>query len=160
MAKIEELFVYNPETGELSWKPRRDKLGRLITRCRGRAGYVGRDGYIQLEIDNKPHKAHRIIWRLMTGEDAPEEIDHVNMIKTDNRWVNLRAASRSQNAANRGVRRDSKVGLKGVRRTKNGKAFTAQFAQRSLGVFDCPAAASMAFQIAQNSAFGDYGRPI
>jgi hypothetical protein len=44
----------------------------------------------------------------------PNEIDHVNNIKSDNRWENLRAVNRTQNNWNRYVRKDSKSGIKGV----------------------------------------------
>ncbi len=58
--------------------------------------------------------AHRVAWLLMTGSDPVEEIDHINGVKTDNRWENLRPANRSQNAMNQRVRSSSKSGFKGV----------------------------------------------
>jgi hypothetical protein len=50
----------------------------------------------------------------MTGAWPPGLIDHVNMKKSDNRWVNLRLATASQNNANRRATARSSSGVKGV----------------------------------------------
>ena len=44
----------------------------------------------------------------------PEEVDHKNRIKTDNRWSNLRAADRSLNCTNTGLRHDNQTGVRGL----------------------------------------------
>lgn len=159
---VSRMFNYDPDTGLFTWKPRKDKFGRPIAKTLNDsvAGYVGPDGYWQVEINNKSYKVHRLIWALMTGEHPTAQIDHINMDKADNRWCNLRLATNSQNQANRQVRADNRLRLKGVRTTKNGNRYTAQCAKRYLGTYDCPAAANMAFQIAQARVFGEYARPL
>lgn len=48
------------------------------------------------------------------GEDLPEQVDHINSIKTDNRWSNLRPATQQENQWNTGVRGGSYSGYKNV----------------------------------------------
>lgn len=57
---------------------------------------------------------HRFIWRLVTGEWPTHEIDHVNRNKRDNRWLNLREATHSENGQNRDVYKNNRTGIKGV----------------------------------------------
>jgi hypothetical protein len=99
-------YSYNPETG-------------VITGVRGKPiGSVDDKGYVRIglprSIGHGYVRAHRLAWRLMTGEWPDDEIDHVNRVKNDNRWSNLRAADHSLNTRNVGVRKDSKSGVKGV----------------------------------------------
>jgi hypothetical protein len=50
----------------------------------------------------------------MEGRWPEPETDHDNRDGLDNRWKNLREATKSQNAANRKVATTNKSGLKGV----------------------------------------------
>ena len=89
---------------------------------------------MQLTIDRKAYLMHRIIWKLVTGEDPPEQIDHIDHNPFNNQWSNLRLASQSQNIANR-----SRWGAypKGVH--KNGDGFIARLMvegkQHNLGTY-------------------------
>jgi len=94
---LNELLHYNPDTGELRWKVHR------WPRCVGTiATYTTRAGYHCLKINGSDYKAHRIIWGLHTGEDLPQGmvIDHINHTPGDNRLVNLRLVSYSENTYN------------------------------------------------------------
>lgn len=51
---------------------------------------------------------------LMTGRWPAEQIDHVNMDRSDNRWVNLREATNKQNMENRGRQSNNTSGIVGV----------------------------------------------
>jgi len=107
------MFSYDPETGRLAWKSISPKSYRVWI---GReAGTVKDDKYIDVRIGSHGYKAHRIIWKMMTGHDPMLHIDHKDGDGTNNRWSNLREASRANNQANRKPNRNSKSGLKGVK---------------------------------------------
>jgi len=57
-------------------------------------------GYIQVKIGGKLYQAHRLIIQAFLGE-SDQDVDHINRIKTDNRFENLRYCSRSENNLNR-----------------------------------------------------------
>ena len=114
--RLLRLFSYDPETGMFTRlvdivSPRMN--GNLVV---GKRGFVigGRHG---IHIDGQKHKVHRLAWFYMTGVYPPNgvEIDHINRDPADNRWTNLRLATRTQNVRNCGVRRHNKLGIKGVR---------------------------------------------
>jgi hypothetical protein len=90
--------------------------------------------------------------------------DHINLDTLDNRGSNLRAATRSQNMANMGLRKDNTSGLKGVvRRSGNyDKPWIAQIGigllPKNLGVFATKEEAYEAYRKAAISAFGEFAR--
>jgi hypothetical protein len=95
IAAILKDLRYDPETGKFyrtadngSWK-----AGEIRMVPSGR-------GYLSFRRAGKLYLAHRIAFLCMTGEWPPEQVDHINGVKTDNRWCNLRPATGSQNQAN------------------------------------------------------------
>lgn len=95
--RLRELLQYDPQTGvitRLSVKPRSPaKVGDV-------AGNPDSYGYLQLYVEGKAFKAHRIAWALMTGAWPENVIDHINGSKGDNRWINLRDVTLSVNSQN------------------------------------------------------------
>jgi hypothetical protein len=93
-----------------------------------------------------------------TGVDPVGDIDHINGNRTDNRALNLRTCTRSQNLANSSVRRDNKIGMKGVARS--GKRFVAHIGingrKRHLGIFDTKEAAHQAYLSAASERSGEF----
>ena len=59
------------------------------------------DGYIVTQFCGRTCLAHRIIYKLETGNDVPDGyvLDHINGDKGDNKWCNLRVVDYSENAA-------------------------------------------------------------
>jgi hypothetical protein len=122
--------------------------------------------YIRLSVDNILWRAHQIAWLWMTGEWPPEYIDHINLDKHDNRFSNLRAATKSQNAANRPRRSNNTSGLKGVHRYKAGDVHgkpwqsSIQYQKRKiyLGQFPTKEAAHIAYRDAAKKYYGEFGR--
>ncbi len=93
---VQDLFDYNPETGEFFWK-KKTSLRNWIGK---KAGGVGVKGYVYLRINKKKHFAHRIAWLYVHGVLPSGQMDHINGIKNDNRISNLREATNSQNRQN------------------------------------------------------------
>ena len=92
-----------------------DPITGIIIGKRGLpVGHLNPSGYLQVTFGGKCFQAHRLAWRLHTGEWPSDEIDHINRIKDDNRWANLRAANRYINTQNVGTRKDNKWGVKGI----------------------------------------------
>ena len=109
--RLHELFNYDPKTGELTRKiqtARSTKVGE-------RAGSLDTSGYRNVRTGEGQYREHRIIWRLVTGEDpCALTVDHINRIKDDNRWENLRLASPMQQACNQDTRSNNTSGITGV----------------------------------------------
>ena len=59
------------------------------------AGCRDADGYLVMKFEGVMFKVHRIIWKMVTGKEPVTIIDHRNTVRTDNRWANLREATRS-----------------------------------------------------------------
>lgn len=112
--RLREVLDYDPITGIFRWQP-----GHWDFHAGQVAGTVvtERNGYkrINIIIDKRTYKAHRLAWLYMTGEWPNGNIDHRNRDSTDNSWKNLRDdATKSKNAANTALRADNKSGYKGV----------------------------------------------
>jgi hypothetical protein len=108
--RLRFLLDYNPNTGVLTWraKPSRGiKVGR-------QAGTPTSEGYLALQINKKKMFAHRAIWLYVHGVWPPEEIDHINHVRNDNRLCNLRLANRLENSHNTQKHVKNMSGHKGV----------------------------------------------
>lgn len=126
---------YDAQTGKLFWLHRHPSTfndGKHSSEriCeRWNSTYAGKEamcirhseGYYCGVVFHKRYLAHRIIWRMCTG-DSPEEIDHIDGDRVNNRIDNLRACTRQENMRNLSVKSDNKSGVTGVGRNKrNGK---------------------------------------
>lgn len=121
-AKAMELLSYDPASGAFRWKVRRNGFGGGV-KPDDVAG-TEKDGYVQINVDQRIWRAQRLAWLFMTGELPPKgyEIDHINGQRSDNRWANLRQVSRRQNNYNLGTSKRNVSGTKGVSwRARNNK---------------------------------------
>lgn len=111
--RLLELFTYDAETGQLAWA---DDFGAGGKRRKGRpAGFLAPNGYIRVKVDGKPYLAHRVIWKMLHGIDAPDTIDHINRDRADNRLANLRTAAHVDNVRSRSIySKHSNTGYLGV----------------------------------------------
>ncbi|MCG3177586.1 MAG: hypothetical protein MOGMAGMI_02560 [Candidatus Omnitrophica bacterium] len=118
---LQECFDYDWTTGILYWKSRprkhfKSEKGFLAFNSKypGRAAFTTIDnGYLRGALNGQPCRAHRVVWKLITGSD-PSILDHANNNRKDNRFSNLREADFAANARNARLRKDSVSGLKGV----------------------------------------------
>lgn len=155
--KLNELLRYEPETGLIYWRVSR-KGGRATAGAV--AGYMTCRGYIKITVGGKCLLAHRVAFALTRGSWPENEIDHINGIKSDNRIINLREATKRQNEANKGVSKNSCTGLKGVSFRKSRNKFVARISngekRRFLGLFDTAQDAHEAYCKAAKEMHGEF----
>lgn len=88
-------------------------------------------------------------------------VDHINSNTLDNRKSNLRKCTAAENSRNRGLQKNNKSGIKGVRRVKNGK-WIAQIKVNNqviyLGSFDSPEKAKKNYELSSKQYHGEFGR--
>lgn len=133
--RLKELFHYDPDTGFFT---------RLTSHNRWKKGqppgYKNTCGHLEAGIDGNYYGLHRLAFLYMNGVWPNHEIDHIDGVKDNNKWANLREATRSMNMQNLvGARRDNKCGKLGVCWHKAAKAWVAQISisgkKIHLGVF-------------------------
>lgn len=109
------------------------------------------------QLDGQRWPEHRLIWRLLTG-DEPQEIDHRNSDGLNNKIGNLRDATKTQNARNqRGWR--ARALPKGVHKPKHGRLVAQITTDRRLiylGRFDTPEEAHAAYCEAARRLHGEF----
>lgn len=112
---------YEPDTGAFTWKVRVMCMGG--GRMPGQEAGTIKDGYRIISLYGRAYRAHHLAWLFMTGDWPPAgvDIDHINRDRSDNRWANLRLATRAQNNVNTSTRRKSRSGHRGVGRRAPGK---------------------------------------
>ena len=135
--RLKQLLNYDPETGVFVWKvaaSNRVKVG-------GVAGAISCEGYRRINIDGRSYYGHRLAWLHCFGRWPAKHVDHVNGVRDDNRLVNLREATDSENGQNRQkAQANNRSRLLGVYWNKRNERWVAQIALngklRYLGLFD------------------------
>jgi len=149
-ARLHELFDY--KNGQLLNKTKR----RSQIAVGAPAGYMTIRGYINIRVDGKMYKAHRLIYLYHYGF-MPDMLDHIDCDKTNNCIENLRPCTKSENGMNRA---DSyaKTGLRNVylrgdkyqvHLKKSGKNYY-------IGTFSCLDHAKSAAKEARLKLFGEF----
>lgn len=160
--RLLEVLDYDPETGIFKWKisPQgKVPKGTIAGGCKKDVGT--NTAYLQISVDKKPYYAHRLAWFYVHHVWPNGALDHINRNGLDNRIVNLRVATASQNASNSRRKKPAKSGLTGVRkRTRN--CFEARINMaghpKILGFFATAEEASKAYQCAFAKQYGDFLR--
>lgn len=154
--RVRKLLSYDPETGVFRWR-----VSRGGVRAGDAAGAVIGAGYVYISIDDHPYLAHQLAWLLMTGEWPQATVDHRDRCKTNNRWANLRDATKAQQLMNRTAPKHNTSGVRGVcwdRRSGRWRA-TINVNRRhiDLGRFVTKAEAVAARAAGEREHFGEYG---
>lgn len=167
-AYLRECLDYDPVTGALTWRSRpREHFKtdvywrRWNTRFAGKAaGGLHSMGYRTICIGDIDYLAHRIVWRILYPGAVPDRLDHQNLDQLDNRPLNIRAATPSQNATNKGLRRDNTTGYKGVvwDRGRFVARITHEGKELHLGRFVTAEAAFAAYREAATRLHGEFAR--
>jgi hypothetical protein len=95
------------------------------------------NGYLTINFQDKNYLVHRLGWFLHHGVWPDKDLDHINGIKDDNRIVNLREVSRSQNMHNSKLFSNSTTGHRGVRKHRDAwqARITINYKEVNLGTF-------------------------
>ena len=109
--RLREVLRYDPETGIFIWRVHlywhRMAIG-------DRAGHEKSVGYRYIGIEGYEYLEHRLAWLYVCGEWPEYEMDHRNGIRSDNRFLNLRQATKAQNGQNQKLRSTNSSGMTGV----------------------------------------------
>lgn len=153
---VKRRLDYNPDTGIFRWKisPIKRILPGTI------AGTENHDGYRNIEINYIKYAEHRLAWLFMTGEWPDEDIDHVNRIRNDNRWVNLRSAKEVQQHYNKKYKPNKTAGIRGVSLHKPTNRWRARInidgKTQYLGYFETKEEAQKVYITKAKEIFGEF----
>lgn len=156
--QIKRILSYNPETGDFTW------LERISIRIMpGRkAGSVNAVGYVSIGIYGRDYLGHRLAWVYVHGRWPPNDIDHINGVRHDNRLCNLREATRSQNHQNRRRNKRSSSGVKGVCWVTGRKRWMAQLVRpdgsKFCRHFTLKEDAANAYRLEAERVYGEFAR--
>lgn len=157
--RLKELLHYDPETGtfaRLKSLTRTDLVGPI-------KGYSDSSnlGRVTIYVDGRNRYAHQLAWLYMTGE-WPSLVDHKDGDAANNRWSNLRLATKSQNGMNAKLSRRNKSGLKGVHWHKQSRKWLASIRlegrTQSIGLFPTKEDAHKAYCEKAKELFGEFAR--
>lgn len=166
------LFDYDQETGKIYRKPLTEECADIAWRMRERqekynSTYAGREafaarhrsGYLCGKVFGTNYMAHRIIWKLVHGED-PVAIDHINGDRADNRLINLRACTNAENSRNYKKPHGGSSKYRGVCWVKRDQAWAARISvgvkKISLGYHQDEIAAAKAYDRAAREHHGEF----
>ncbi|WP_165791764.1 HNH endonuclease [Thalassospira marina] len=155
---LKEVLQYDLSTGIFTWAhptSRRISVGDI-------AGSIKTSGHRQIQIDRSRYAAHRLAFLWVLGRWPNKEVDHVNGVKDDNRWSNLREATRQQNMRNRPMSSANSSGFKGVYRDPSSNKWVAAIGinktPKYLGAYESKIDAAKAYDKAASDIFGEYAK--
>lgn len=122
--ELKQILHYDPDTGVFVWLFRRG--------CKPKgsvAGHTQNNGYVMTRINQRPFLLHRLAFLYMTGSMPNGQVDHINHITDDNRWINLRDVSGAENSRNSSMRSNNTSGYVGVYWDSKRRKWFAAFAR-------------------------------
>lgn len=145
--RLRQLLHYDPQTGRFTWATSGNGRPPVGTR----AGASHGNKYRSINVDGRYYSEHRLVFLYMVGRLPGKRmrVDHINHVRDDNRWSNLREVTNSENMQNQTRPMSSnKVGLLGVSPGRGGKFIASIFLNgkaRRIGQYDCKHEAHAAY---------------
>lgn len=123
-----ERYLYDPDTGVVTYKTwfkglKKSQVGTPV-------GSRSVKGYLDVKIFGKSYRLHRIIWLMVTGSFPEGVIDHDNLVKDDNRWLNLKDTSQRLNTLNKLTKNKFNV-------VKSGPRYNVMFSVKGTPTYVC-----------------------
>ncbi len=118
---LKSLLHYNPDTGIFTWlvSPSIQVKAGMI------AGKKDRQGYVHISVANECHRAHRLAFLYMTGSLPVNHVDHIDHVRDNNAFSNLRDVTEAENFKNLGLSKRNTSGVNGVTWNKSSKRWQA-----------------------------------
>lgn len=147
---------YDPLTGAFTWRNARPGV-----RQGAEAGRISPShGYRDITLWGRQYRANRLAFMWMLGRWPEGDAEHEDRRKANNRWLNLREATRSQNMANVGLRSNNKSGVAGVVWDADRNKWRAQLRvdgrKTNLGRFDTIDEAAAVVRAAAVAQWGEF----
>lgn len=169
---LNECFRYDSETGKLYWKERllehfdtpRGAINFNSRFANKETGSLNDKGYLTLKLDKVLLRAHRVIWKIVTGVEPENFIDHIDGNRSNNIFTNLRDVNHISN--NRNITSISKnksqeveneyLGVYYIERTGNWtSAINFKNKKIHLGRFITKEEAALAYQLKRIELYGE-----
>lgn len=162
--ELKKLVNYNQHTGVFIWLERSEITHRKymssdsrhslshstkLWNSRNAGSVVGSNsnGYREVRIKDRSYRLHSLAWLYCYGY-MPQQVDHINGLRSDNRITNLRNVDQSINTKNAARRKDNTSGFTGVyffkRLNKWAAKIVSEGRQIHVGCFDTPEEANKA----------------
>lgn len=156
---VKDALLYCPDCGQFFSRKRRGRVKSLTV-----AGWLDiGSGYWSIQIDRMKFYAHQLAWFYSYGH-WPDEIDHKNGIRSDNRMANLRLAHSQGNSQNCGISKNNTSGVTGVIWLKSRNRWQARIMVNRktiyLGLYKNIDDAAAARRSAEEKYFGEFAPSI
>jgi hypothetical protein len=142
---LKSVLDYDPETGVFTWKTRhistfKSNSQQYCDIWNGRyantiAGRSDNRGYRGIMINKRRYLSHRLAYLYMTGDMPVYQIDHINRVRSDNSWGNLRSVTHEENARNQPLRIDNTSGHTGICWHKRAGKWAVEVCEKHVGLY-------------------------
>lgn len=153
---LQEILSYSPDNGQ--WRCKKAYSPQSYPGKK--VGWMHDQGYCCLTINNKKYKLHILAWFYMTGVWPKVDIDHIDNNRSNNKWLNLREATPSQNGANSLLNTNNTSGYKGVSWNKIRQKYEVYikigYTKKHLGLYKTLEKSSAVYDEAALKYFGEF----
>ena len=109
-SRLKDILSYNQFDGLFTWLTSASSqisAGDI-------AGTINNNGYVIISIHGGKYLGHRLAFLYMTGKFPLGSMDHIDHVRSNNSWINLREATVSENNRNTSMNKRNKSNFNGV----------------------------------------------